>query len=540
MSAHDPFCFMPAGGATGALVRSIDWTRHPLGVPAHWHETLKTTLGTLFGSRHPMFLFWGPELFCFYNDAYMPSFGKGKHPSAMGQRGEECWPEIWHIIGPQIEGVMSRGEATWHVNHLVPIFRNGQIEQVYWTYGYSPVYLPDAKVGGTLVVCTETTSEVIARAALEQSEVRLRHSEELLSSAIEVSQIGFYDWDIQTDTINFSEQMKNDWGISSGGTLQAAIERIHADDRARVSEQVSIAMRDGTPYRTEYRVVRPDGEVIWVEAQGRVTYDAEHKPLRFFGTSVNITRSVSNRMALEDANARLESLVKDLRQEREQREQFVAALTHDLRTPLTAAKMSAQLLMRKADDTTQKMAARIAANMDRADQMIRDLLDASRIKAGEEVPLTVEACDLNAFMLAMIEGLTSIHGDRFVLDADVEINGYWDRAVLQRILENLAGNAVKYGDPTAPITLGLTLAGDDVVISVHNAGPPIPTAELKLLFKPFQRATAAARSGHKGWGIGLTLVRGFAEAHGGSVSATSTAAHGTTFWVRVPRDARTK
>jgi signal transduction histidine kinase/CheY-like chemotaxis protein len=155
------------GGACGALIRAFDWSNTPVGALASWPICLRTVVQMLLHSRHPMFLWWGPELIQFYNDAYMPSFGHGKHPTAIGQRGEDCWGEIWPIIGPQIAGVMQRGEPTWHEDALVPIFRNGRIEEVYWTYGYSPVFDEQGRVAGTLVVCTETTARVLAARHLE-------------------------------------------------------------------------------------------------------------------------------------------------------------------------------------------------------------------------------------------------------------------------------------------------------------------------------------------------------------------------------------
>jgi signal transduction histidine kinase/CheY-like chemotaxis protein len=109
-----------------------------------------------------MFLFWGPALTQFYNDAYRPSLGDGKHARAMGQAGKDYWGEIWPIIGPQIDGVMRDGTPTWHEDALVPIHRNGRIEEVFWTYGYSPACGDDGRIAGTLVVCTETTSGVLA------------------------------------------------------------------------------------------------------------------------------------------------------------------------------------------------------------------------------------------------------------------------------------------------------------------------------------------------------------------------------------------
>ncbi|MEO7272664.1 MAG: PAS domain-containing protein [Vicinamibacterales bacterium] len=162
-SSADAMAWMLAGGGASAdLIRRVDWATTPLGPMAAWSRSLKSTVAILLHSRHPMFLWWGRELIQIYNDAYVPSFGLGKHPAAMGQPGRECWPEIWQIIGPQIEAVMTHGTPSWHEDALVPIFRNGAIEDVYWTYGYSPVFDDDGTIGGTLVVCTETTERVLA------------------------------------------------------------------------------------------------------------------------------------------------------------------------------------------------------------------------------------------------------------------------------------------------------------------------------------------------------------------------------------------
>jgi signal transduction histidine kinase len=158
---HSVPAFLAGGGQAGALVRAFDWASTPLGPIERWPASLKTTVGTILHSRHPMFLWWGPELIQFYNDAYAPSFGAGRHPSAMGQRGADCWQDIWPIIWPQIDDVMRHGKPSWNEDHLVPIVRNGRLEEVYWTYGYSPVFDDDGTIGGTLVVCTETTSRVV-------------------------------------------------------------------------------------------------------------------------------------------------------------------------------------------------------------------------------------------------------------------------------------------------------------------------------------------------------------------------------------------
>src|SRR3954469_18640874 len=165
--------FLAGGGEMGALTRAYDWTANPLGGPETWPQSLRTAVRILLNTNHPMFIWWGPELIQFYNDAYRQTMGQERHPSALGQRGRECWAEIWPIIGPQIEQVMSGGGATWHENQLVPIIRHGVLEDVYWTYSYGPIdeaTAPDG-IGGVLVICTETTAQVMAeREAATQRE----------------------------------------------------------------------------------------------------------------------------------------------------------------------------------------------------------------------------------------------------------------------------------------------------------------------------------------------------------------------------------
>jgi signal transduction histidine kinase len=154
-------------GEMAALCRALAWSATPLGPVETWSNSLRTTAATVVNSRHPMFLWWGPELIQIYNDGYRPSLGQGgRHPRALGMGGREFWTDIWEIIGPQIDGVMTDGMPTWHEDQLVAIERNDRIEEVYWTYGYSPVRDDDGSIGGTLVVCQETTKRVIAERRL--------------------------------------------------------------------------------------------------------------------------------------------------------------------------------------------------------------------------------------------------------------------------------------------------------------------------------------------------------------------------------------
>jgi signal transduction histidine kinase len=144
-----------------ALMREFDWSSTPLGPVSQWPQSLRTAVGVLLSTRHPMFIWWGPDLIQFYNDAYRRSLGPDRHPSALGRGGRECWAEIWPTIGPEIEAIMAGGEATWHEDHLVPITRGDRVQDVYWSYSYSPILDDEGEVGGVLVTVQETTRRVL-------------------------------------------------------------------------------------------------------------------------------------------------------------------------------------------------------------------------------------------------------------------------------------------------------------------------------------------------------------------------------------------
>lgn len=237
---------------------------------------------------------------------------------------------------------------------------------------------------------------------------------------------------------------------------------------------------------------------------------------------------------------RLTTTIEALRKERTIREHFVAVLAHDLRGPLSAAKLGAQLLSQDPAslDARRDLALRIDRNLDRLDRMIRDLLDVDRIRAGERLPLRLDTCDLGQIAHAVAEELRVLHGDRFVVEADSRVLGVWSADELRRALWNLGSNAVNHGAPDRPITFIVRRVDGRAVASVHNWGTPISPDDQARLFEPFTRTRAAIERGRTGWGLGLTLVHGCVTAHGGEVSAASTPAEGTTFTLDLPLDAR--
>ena len=142
-----------------SLVERFAWASTPVGASADWPQSLRTALGIWMSSRFPMIIFWGPELIQFYNDAYVPILGP-RHPAALGQRAEDCWPDIWSSVGPMLHGVLETGEATWSENALLPLERDGRPAECYFTFSYSPIF-EAGRVAGIFTAVTETTEIVL-------------------------------------------------------------------------------------------------------------------------------------------------------------------------------------------------------------------------------------------------------------------------------------------------------------------------------------------------------------------------------------------
>ena len=165
--------FIAGGGEMGALIRAYDWASHPLGSPDGWPQSLRSAISICLGSRFPIVLWWGPELFMLYNDAYRPMLGTSKHPGALGQAGRACWPEIWHIIRPMLEDTVLRdGDATWSDDQVLLLQRSGFAEECYFTFTYSPIRDESGGVGGVFCAVIETTERVIGERQLVPTERR--------------------------------------------------------------------------------------------------------------------------------------------------------------------------------------------------------------------------------------------------------------------------------------------------------------------------------------------------------------------------------
>ncbi len=323
------------------------------------------------------------------------------------------------------------------------------------------------------------------------------------------------------------------WEKALGHSISTLLSRsfldfVHPDDRAATLSEIIKLQNGAKTINFLNRYLTKDQNYIWLNWNAVPGADSH-----FYCVARDTTLDIQAKQMLRES-------VENLEEERKLREAFVFALSHDLRTPLTAAKISAQLLIRTAHEPVvlSKLSLRIIENMDRADRMIRDLLDANQIRAGQPIVLHLKESNFTEIVQSCIDGLATVHGDRFVVTGEFGIHGMCDPEAIGRVIENLATNALKYGRRSAPVKVHFEQKGDELHLSIHNEGDPISLEDQMNIFKQFKRTDSAKLSGKKGWGIGLTLVKGIVEAHGGNISVKSDAEHGTTFLMRLPRNTK--
>lgn len=217
------------------------------------------------------------------------------------------------------------------------------------------------------------------------------------------------------------------------------------------------------------------------------------------------------------------------------REQFIAVLGHDLRTPLSAIRMSAELLQaRVVNEREQKLAAAIGKSSQRMGALIEDVLDFARGRLGDGITVRrVWVDDLEGYFQAVVgEVLASNPDCRIDVDLSLGAGIYCDPGRMGQLLSNLLGNAVTHGARQSPVRLQARIEEGDLLLSVTNQGEPIPASLMPLLFQPFTRCEAGARG--EGLGLGLYIAAQIMQGHEGTLSVTSDAQHGTCFVARFP------
>jgi len=191
------------------------------------------------------------------------------------------------------------------------------------------------------------------------------------------------------------------------------------------------------------------------------------------------------------------------------------------------------LLRLERGDTHIDVATRMIGAVNRLDSMIQNLLDASRLRAGQSLKMEFEECDLEVLVQEVVEDLIFAYGKRFVVVSESESRTYCSRKEIRRVIENLAINAVKYGNATTPITLTLQQTETQISLTLHNEGEPIALDAQSILFQQFRRTICA--EDQTGWGLGLFLAKSITEAHQGTLAVESAEGKGTSFIINLPK-----
>ena len=284
----------------------------------------------------------------------------------------------------------------------------------------------------------------------------------------------------------------------------------------------------------EYRALRASVIRLWTASEGALD-GADIEDLTRFNEAIDQSLAESVLRFNEDVE--------------QAKETFLAILGHDLRTPLGAISTSAAFLLDAGDleaETQRTLLTRIAGSATRSVTMVGDLLDFTRSRLGDGIPIARAEMSLGKVVREVVDEIAAAHPGRPIeVDTRVQLRGAWDAARLRQAFGNLIANAVQHGADGTSVTVDVGRSDGEVTVAVHNRGAVIPPEQLDGLFNPMKarrapQATAAARGPTGSLGLGLYIAEQIVHAHDGRIEVESSAASGTTFTVYLPSGAAAK
>jgi len=407
--------------------------------------------------------------------------------------------------------------------------------------------------------------ELARRAALAVDNARLyaeaKRAQERQAVALEAGRMGAWEWNVSAGRVSWAPTLERIHGIPVGsftGTFEAYQSDMHPEDRERVLTSIQRVVAQREPeHHVQYRIIRPDGEVRWLEAHGRLTLDEQGQPARLTGVCTDITerlaleedarRLVREQAAraeaerarqhtaellasLEKAQAELAQRAQELARSNSDLEQFAYVASHDLQEPLRMVASYVQLLSRrykgKLDADADEFIRYAVDGATRMQALINDLLAYSRVgtRGKEPVPVPLEKCAeraLSHLRLALEES-----GAEVKVESLPWVKG--DETQLAQLLQNLVGNAVKFrGERPPRIRVSATREEDTVTVTVEDNGIGIEPQYYERIFAIFQRLHG--KEEYPGTGIGLSICKKIVERHGGYIWVESTRGQGSTF-----------
>jgi signal transduction histidine kinase len=510
-----------------ARCRAFDWSTTPLGPVSEWPQSLRSLVAMTLEARHPMLLWWGPDLIQIFNDAFLPSFGEsGRDRSALGARGRDHWVDVWSLIGGQIEGVIAGGVATWYEDALIPIERNGKLDDVWWTYGYSPVRDESGKVNGVLVVVQETTKRVMLERQLRASEARLvelfRHAPAFIAVLRGPDHVFEMTNNAYQQLIGFrdivGQPLRDALPEAVDQGYVALLDRVLATGEPFLGRELPILIQRSPDKPREQRMLNFVYQAI-TEIDGTRSGVFVH--------GVDVTDSVRARADAESANRT--------------KGEFLAVMSHELRTPLNAIGGYVELLEMgihgPVTPEQRDALARIQHSQRHLLGLINQVLNYTRIETGTvtyevtDVPVADALASAEALVVPQMRahGLTYVIGQcapNIVVRADPE--------KLRQILLNLLTNAIKFTERGGEIGVSCTTHDERVSIAVRDTGIGIQADKLASVFEPFVQVDQRFTRTREGVGLGLAISRDLARGMSGDLTAESTLGAGSTFTLVLP------
>lgn len=538
------------------LVNEFNWSTTPLGAKNTWPEVLRLSVELCLNSRFPLILWWGPELTMIYNDSYIGHL-QSKHPWALGTSGKVVWSEIWDVIGPMLDGVLSTGEATYSDDLLLFLERNGYAEETYHTFSYSAIKDAQGTIVGILTPVAETTERVIAErrqyTLRELGRCRSDSEQELLgivNSVLDTNRIdlpvcAFYSLNLENQSCKI---------LATNAESDTKIEQSLVGDS--IVARLRTAASTGKPDRLNFHALLPDlPEAILRQMPNRaIIYPLPtHNETEWLVllTAVSPHHKIDDNLQtfLESVATQIAVALKDARayeHERRKAEElqeldqaktaFFNNISHEFRTPLTLMLGPIErLLTLVPEGESHEELQVVQRNSVRLLKMVNSLLDFSRLEAGrydghfEETNLSEFTEDLASSFRSAIENA----GLQLKIKCQTKSSAYIDHDMWEKIVFNLLSNAFKF-TTDGKISVDLHQTADHFVLAISDTGIGISSQDQPNLFKRFHRLRSEGARTHEGSGIGLATVQELVRMHGGTVAVKSESGIGTTFTVTIP------
>ncbi|MFC7048340.1 PAS domain S-box protein [Emcibacter nanhaiensis] len=372
---------------------------------------------------------------------------------------------------------------------------------------------------------------------LAETNDALRKSERSLARAQQISHLGSWEWDMETDDLYWSDEAFRIFGRTPnafGASYPAFLESIHPEDRSKVEKAVANAVEYCKPYNIIHRIRTPDGEEKIVHELGEVLRDEMEKPLRMTGTVQDITENWHREKALSEAHSRAEAANRA-------KSQFLATMSHELRTPLNAiigfSSSMKDGIFGELDAKYKEYVGYIKDSGEHLLSIINDILDLSRIEVGT-IDLRSDWISPSQLLDKSLKYISErAHNKCIKLSVNREEDlpdVYLDERHTGQILINLLTNSVKFTDPGGTIELGARRKGKEIEMFVRDTGIGMSEEDVKKVFQPFVQADMSYARNHEGVGLGLAIVKQLAELQGGHVEIESAPGEGTCVSVSFP------